>query len=129
MSWTQTHRRWQALAEIEVLANAGCTELPWNAEYAEIFGDRDGLAAALRYRWELTRGAQLDSHLPERVLDEQRSRLATRNAGVLRLLAAHRDGATVPALVAGQVPAQRRRSLSVVTQQQTEATEADCISA
>lgn len=89
MSWTETHRRWQALQEIEELANAGCTELPWNDEYAAIFGDRDRLAATLRYRMRLTRDAQLDTHLPETVLEEQRARLVERNAGILRLLAAH----------------------------------------
>ena len=87
MGWTETHRRWQALQEIEVVANTGpIDELPWNDEYAEIFGDRETLVATLRYRWEQTRRAQLDSHLPEHVLDEQWERLQTRHAGVLRLL-------------------------------------------
>jgi hypothetical protein len=95
MSWTETHRRWQAMQEIEALANAALSnpgiadDLPWNQEYAEIFGDRDGLAAALRYRWEQTRRAQLDTHLPESVLEEQWCRLHTRHAGVLRLLETH----------------------------------------
>ncbi|HEX4190385.1 MAG TPA: hypothetical protein VHZ06_05265 [Marmoricola sp.] len=89
MSWTETHRRWQALHEIEALANAGCEELPWNAEYADIFGDRESLAAALDYRWRLNRDAQLDTHLSEAVLEEQRTRLQARNAGVLRLLRNH----------------------------------------
>lgn len=90
MTWTETHRRWQALQEIERLANdPALDELPWTAEYAEIFGDRDQLAAALRYRWEQTRRAQLDSHLPEAVLEEQWCRLHSRQAGVLRLLARH----------------------------------------
>lgn len=93
MGWTETHRRWQALQEIETLANtAGIDELPWTPEYAEIFGDRDTLAAALQYRWEQTRRAQLDTHLPERVLEEQWRRLQTRHAGVLRLLDRY-DGA------------------------------------
>lgn len=86
MSWTQTHRRWQALQEIEARANAGAEELPWTSEYAELFGDRDGLAAALRSRWEQARRAQLDTHLPERVLEEQWCRLHARHAGVLRML-------------------------------------------
>ena len=92
MGWTETHRRWQALQEIESTANTRLAdgqlvdELPWNPEYAEIFGDRDTLVATLRYRWEQTRRAQLDSHLPESVLEEQWCRLQTRHAGVLRLL-------------------------------------------
>ena len=87
MSWTETHRRWQALKEIDALANAGALDtLPWNAELAEIFGRPEDLAAALRARWEQARRAQLDSHLPEHVLEEQWIRLRTRHAGVLRLL-------------------------------------------
>lgn len=106
MSWTETHRRWQALQEIEALASAGCEELPWNTDYAAIFGDRDGLAAALRYRWNLTRAAQLDTHLSERVLEQQRARLEARNHGVLRMLQRHEQG--------GRVPTQRRETLTVV---------------
>ncbi len=107
MTWSETHRRWQALQEIEALATAGCEELPWNNEYAEIFGDRDTLAATLRYRWNLTRDAQLDTHLAEAVLEQQRARLIERNAGVLRLLRRHQTGAVT-------IPAQRRDSLTVV---------------
>jgi hypothetical protein len=92
MGWTETHRRWQALQEIEAAANATATdELPWNDEYAEIFGDRATLVATLRHRWEQTRRAQLDSHLPEHVLEEQWCRLYTRQAGVLRLLERYDD--------------------------------------
>jgi hypothetical protein len=115
MSWTETHRRWQVMQEIEALANAGCTELPWNDEYAAIFGDRDQLAAALHYRWELNRTAQLDTHLPERVLEQQRNRLVARNEGVLRLLRHHESGA--------------RRPLTVVTDQDPCTGEADRVSA
>lgn len=90
MGWTETHRRWQAMQEIEALASTSSVEeLPWTTEYAEIFGDRDHLAAALRYRWEQTRRAQLDTHLPEAVLEEQWCRLEARQAGVLRLLERH----------------------------------------
>jgi hypothetical protein len=95
MGWTETHRRWQALQEIEARANAAAAqgrpldELPWNPAYAEIFGDRAALVAALRHRWQQTRHAQLDSHLPENVLDEVWCRLQTRHAGVLRLLETH----------------------------------------
>jgi hypothetical protein len=101
MGWTETHRRWQALQEIEALANAEhanggvLEELPWTPEYAEIFGDRATLVAALRHRWQQTRRAQLDSHLPESVLEEQWCRLHTRHAGVLRLLDRY-DGERVP---------------------------------
>lgn len=108
MTWSETHRRWQALQEIETLANAGATELPWNTEYAEIFGDRDGLAAALTYRWNLTRDAQLDLHVPEPVLEEQYHRLRERNAGVLRVLTHHRRHGSATAPMTGSAPAPDR---------------------
>ena len=97
MSWSETHRRWTALQEIEALADAGSTELPWNDEYAAIFGDRDSLAALLRYRWNLSRTAQLDTHLPEPVLEEHTERLVRRHAGVLRILRQYERRAAVPA--------------------------------
>ena len=97
MGWTETHRRWQALQEIETWANAGVLEaLPWTPELAELFGDHEHLVAALRSRWEQTRRAQLDSHLPEPVLEEQWRRLKARHAGVLRLLERY-DATQVPA--------------------------------
>ena len=92
MGWTETHRRWQALQEIERQANAGALDaLPWNDEYAEVFGTPDALAAALRHRWRQTRHAQLDTHLPEETLDAQWHRLHERHAGVLRLLARYAE--------------------------------------
>jgi hypothetical protein len=98
MGWTETHRRWQALQEIEAQATAGALdELPWNDEYAEIFGDRATLVTALRHRWRQAQRAQLDSHVPEHVLDEQWCRLHARHAGVLRLLEQY-DAATEEAL-------------------------------
>ncbi|GAA3671267.1 hypothetical protein GCM10022237_33770 [Nocardioides ginsengisoli] len=87
MTWTETHRRWQALRAVEEqLWAAADPVLPWDDELAAIFGDREGLRAALRYRWRLAVSAQLDTHLPERVLEEQRRRLAERARGVLRVL-------------------------------------------
>lgn len=92
MGWTETHRRWQAMREIEeMLADApttfaDVTEIPWRDEYDELFGDRDGLLAALRYRWDLARTTQLDTHAHEHVLDESRQRLERRARGVIRLL-------------------------------------------
>ncbi|GAA3535581.1 hypothetical protein [Nocardioides daeguensis] len=87
MTWTETRRRWQALRAIE--QELGATDrpaLPWNDELALIFGDRAGLRAALRYRWRLAVTTQLDTHLPERVLEEQRRLLAERARGVLAVL-------------------------------------------
>lgn len=89
MTWTETHQRWQALRTIEAqLATATTPELPWNDELAQIFGDRAGLIAALRYRLRLTVNTQMDTHLPEAVLEEQRALLAARTRGVLRVLEA-----------------------------------------
>jgi hypothetical protein len=90
MTWTDTHRRWQVLHEIEELAaDRTVEELPWRPQYAALFGTPDGLAAALRTRVEQTRQAQLDTHLPEPVLEENWHRLEARHAGVLRLLERH----------------------------------------
>jgi hypothetical protein len=87
MSWTETRLRWDALREVAAAADLRKDgELPWADEYAAIFGDRHGLVAALRYRWELTAGTQLDSHLAEHQLDERFRDLAARHAGVLRVL-------------------------------------------
>jgi hypothetical protein len=97
MTWTETHRRWQALQEIERLANTALAagrpidELPWTPSYAEVFGDRDALAAALRHRWRQACRAQLDTSLTEAELEQQWARLHQQHAGVLRLLAAY-DG-------------------------------------
>lgn len=98
MTWTETHRRWQAMAEIEALVNASSTlELPWNDDYAAIFGDRDSLVAALRYRWNLARDAQMDLNVPEHVLEEQSRRIDARHANVLRVLDHYdRYGAPAP---------------------------------
>ena len=87
MTWSETHRRWQAMRAIEEqLTTASEPELPWNDELALLFGDRAGLVAALRYRWQLSVDTQLDTHLPEHVLEENRRRLELRARGVLRLL-------------------------------------------
>lgn len=89
MTWNETHRRWRALRAIEEqLAASPSAELPWNEEHALIFGDRAGLVAALRYRWRLTVDAQLDTHLSEAALEDQRRLLERRARGVLRVLEA-----------------------------------------
>ncbi len=54
MTWQQTHSRWQALKDVEAaVATDPLAPLPWTAAYADLFGDRDGLVAYLRYRWLL----------------------------------------------------------------------------
>lgn len=92
MSWEITHRRWAVLREIAVAAEfSPDDELPWRSEYAELFGDRAGLLAALRYRSELSVQAQLDPDLPMSAYEERVRHLRTRDRGVRRILARH-DG-------------------------------------
>ncbi len=87
MTWSETKRRWHIMREIEDLFVADPTaQLPWTEEYVDLFGDRDGLVAALRYRWQLTRQAQLDTHASEAAWDEQRVRVERRTQTMLRIL-------------------------------------------
>lgn len=87
MSWELTHRRWAALREVAASADFFRDgELPWKDEYAELFGDRDGLVAALRYRHELAATAQLDPDLPVDAYDERVRLLGERTRGVRRIL-------------------------------------------
>lgn len=86
MSWTETHRRWGALHDIDERAGRrGSGELPWNQEYAEIFGDPESLVEALRYRWVLAVRAQLDGAGPSADLEARRE-LAKRYRGTLQIL-------------------------------------------
>ncbi len=87
MTWHETRARWRILREIAAGSDHDPTgALPWNDEYAEVFGDRDALVAALRYRWTVAQQAQLDMFLTEPVLEERLDDLRRRNAGVLRIL-------------------------------------------
>jgi len=52
MGWTETHRYYAALREVEAALDRGET-LPWRPGYGEIFGDRDGLLLALSRRWRV----------------------------------------------------------------------------
>ena len=94
MTWSETKRRWRILREIEDLfVTDPAADLPWTEEYAELFGDRAGLVAALRYRWQLTRDAQLDTYSSEPAWDEQHRRVERRTRNLLAILdrAAARD--------------------------------------
>lgn len=54
MSWQRTNQWWSTLREVATeVERARDGRLPWHPRYAEVFGDRDGLLAALRYRWRL----------------------------------------------------------------------------
>jgi len=52
MGWTETHRYYAALREVEGELDRD-PALPWRPEYAEIFGDRAGLLLALSRRWRV----------------------------------------------------------------------------
>ncbi|KAA1420196.1 hypothetical protein F0U44_07155 [Nocardioides humilatus] len=87
MTWSETKLRWRVMREIEDLfLSDPAAELPWREDYAELFGDRDGLTKALRYRWQLSRDAQLDTYAPEAAWDEQVSRLDLRTRMLIRRL-------------------------------------------
>ncbi len=87
MTWSETKRRWHIMREIEELFVADPqAKLPWNEEYAELFGDRAHLVTALRYRWQLTRQAQLDPDSPEPAWEEQQRRVEQRTRTLLRIL-------------------------------------------
>jgi hypothetical protein len=88
MSWNEANRYYSALHDVVAeLERTGDGVLPWRAEYAAIFGDRDGLLLALRRRWQLMVQAQVDepydaSGQPTRELRA----LAQRNHGLLSVL-------------------------------------------
>jgi hypothetical protein len=59
MSWSRTSEWWRTLREVcAELERTPDGPLPWRPHYAEIFGDRDGLLVALRYRSRLIEQAQ-----------------------------------------------------------------------
>lgn len=90
MTWHETRARWRILREIaEASEHDDTGTLPWNDEYAEVFGDRDALVAALRYRLTNTQRAQMDMFLTEPVLEERLDDLEARHAGVRRILERH----------------------------------------
>lgn len=90
MSWTRTSEWWRTLREVsEELERTGDGVLPWRPHYADVFGDRDGLLAALRYRWQLTAQAQGSDpawSIGERLLHDDD--LAQRHAGLPRAIGA-----------------------------------------
>ncbi|GAB1510854.1 hypothetical protein [Actinophytocola sp. KF-1] len=87
MSWQRTHDWWRAVREAEAaLTRDPDGDLPWHADWADLFGDRRGLLLALRYRWSLLVAAQLDPELPEHVRERTWRDLTTRHAGLLRAL-------------------------------------------
>lgn len=83
MTWSETHRRLDALRAIEAELNRKRDgQLPWRPEYAEIFGGRRTLLLQLRYRWRLLVEAQAED--PRQV-----SALVQRHPGLVAVLHRH----------------------------------------
>jgi hypothetical protein len=99
MSWTRTSEWWRTLRTVsDELEHRQDGALPWQAEYADIYGDRDGLVAALRYRWQLieqAQGADPSWSYGERVLHEVA--LAERHSGLLLAITPPRTPSAVRA--------------------------------
>jgi hypothetical protein len=91
MTWTETHERFRIIREVVAAAEADPTgTLLWRDEFAELFGNREGLINALRSRWQHTCEAQLDSDMSEAELQEAHRKLLRTHAAVLRVLDNHR---------------------------------------
>jgi hypothetical protein len=104
MSWTETHERFRIIREVVEAAEADPTgTLPWREEYADLFGDRDGLVTALRQRWQRTCEAQLDPNLSEEQMTDHHRRLLRQNAAMLRILDSYVSSTSVPAAAVAPV--------------------------
>jgi hypothetical protein len=93
MTWTETHRRWAALRDVQAEINRRHDgELPWSDALAEIFGTRHQLALALQYAWTLTLTARVDNAVELDGAGAARlaaQRHAGRTAAVRRVLERH----------------------------------------
>ena len=95
MTWSETTRRQRTLREVlAVIEQRRDGRLPWHEDWAEVFGDRQGLLHALRHRWRMQREAQLDPGLDDLALAQARRRLQEQNAGLIAVLARHQDRRT-----------------------------------
>jgi hypothetical protein len=91
MTWTETHERYRIIREVVKAAEADSTgTLPWREEYADYFGDRDGLVKVLRTRWQNTCEAQLDGEMSEAEVQAGYRKLLKAHAPVLRVLDSYR---------------------------------------
>jgi len=87
MTWTETHERYRIIREVVRAVEADPSgALPWRDEYAEYFGNREGLVNALRSRWLHTCRAQINSSMSEAELKEAHRKLLRTHAAVLRVL-------------------------------------------
>lgn len=89
MSWTETHRFYDALHTIEAdLDDGDDGVVAWRPEYGEIFGEPARLALVLRTRWDTMVDAQVERYYADdgRPSDELLS-LAANHRGLLRAVA------------------------------------------
>jgi hypothetical protein len=95
MSWTDTHRYYEALHRAEDdLNRTGDGRITWHDEYGEVFGTPRRLEAALRSYWNNLVRAQVECAEPQnwrRIMDL--NRLAAAHPG---LVAAVARAATAP---------------------------------
>lgn len=90
MTWHETHERTRIIREVEAAAAVDMSgRLPWRESWSDYFGDRHGLLAALRARWDRMCIAQLDELTSSEQVRETERRLRRSNAGVLRILESH----------------------------------------
>jgi hypothetical protein len=83
MGWTQTHQYYAALREVEAELDRG-GEIPWRTEWAELFGDPEGLVTAVVRRWRVLAEAQLaDVFEPAGTSPEE---LAAAHPGLARIV-------------------------------------------
>jgi hypothetical protein len=92
MGWTRTTEWWRTLRQVcDELERRDDGQLPWQPRYADVFGDREGLLRALRYRWTLiaqAQGAETTWSVGERVLHD--AALAEKHRAMLRVIDAER---------------------------------------
>lgn len=89
MTWEDTHRRMDALREVEAeLERTRNGTLPWRPEYKDLFGDVHGLLDALKNRWALMLAAQVDAVYDASGKPTEAVRaLAAQHQGLLKVIA------------------------------------------
>jgi hypothetical protein len=99
MSWTRTHEWWQTLRAIEAELD-GDGHIPWRPEYADLFGDPNGLLRALHYRWTLLVQAQTDPCYPAGRSGTAFEELVDAHPGLLAALGRHLLAEAAPERIA-----------------------------
>lgn len=90
MSWTETHRYYQALRVVEAELDRSADGLPaWRPEYCPVFGSPAGLRLALSRRWLMLVEVQVDTVYSDGRPSRQLRDLAAAHHGLL--LAVVRD--------------------------------------